>query len=83
MFLKAKLGSDSSFNELALKPSAGASGGIVGAMMALFGDNTSTVSGMNFVANLTDLNEKIGQSDLIVTGEGSFDSQTLQGKAVA
>ena len=32
---------------------------------------------MDFVANLTDLNDKIGMSDLVVTGEGSFDVQTL------
>ncbi len=66
-----------------MTPSAGASGGIVGAFLALFKERTSIVSGMDFVANLTDLNEKIGMSDLVVTGEGSFDDQTLQGKAVA
>ena len=77
MFLRGKHGGDGDFEALAVTPSAGASGGIVGAFMALFGEQTSTVSGMDFVANLTDLNEKIGQSDLIVTGEGSFDVQTL------
>ena len=55
----------------------------MGALLALFGDRTSVVSGLDFVANLTDLKQKIAQSDLVVTGEGSFDLQTLQGKAVA
>lgn len=59
MYLKALHGDDSAFDELKVKPSAGASGGIVGAFMALFGDRTTTVSGMDFVANLTDLNDKI------------------------
>ena len=31
------------------------------------------MSGMDFVAGLTDLEQKIAESDLIVTGEGSFD----------
>ena len=83
MFLKAKHGNDDHFETLKVTPSAGASGGIVGGFLACFGDNTSIVSGMDFVANLTDLSEKIGNSDLVVTGEGSFDVQTLQGKAVA
>lgn len=45
----------------------------MGALLALFGDRTSVVSGLDFVANLTDLKQKIAQSDLVVTGEGSFD----------
>lgn len=71
------------FQKVANTPSAGASGGSVGAMLALFGDNAKVVSGMDFVAELTDLDTKIKNNDLIITGEGSFDDQTLQGKAVA
>ena len=71
--LRAREGTDARFGDLAQTPSAGACGGIVGAFMALFGDRTSVVSGMDFVANLTDLDKKIRQSDLVVTGEGSFD----------
>ena len=52
-------------------------------MIALLGENAKTVSGMDFVAELTDLENKIQDNDLIITGEGSFDDQTLQGKAVA
>eukprot|EP00354_Favella_ehrenbergii_P012323 CAMPEP_0170467116 /NCGR_PEP_ID=MMETSP0123-20130129/10813_1 /TAXON_ID=182087 /ORGANISM="Favella ehrenbergii, Strain Fehren 1" /LENGTH=80 /DNA_ID=CAMNT_0010733397 /DNA_START=282 /DNA_END=524 /DNA_ORIENTATION=- len=46
-------------------------------------ERTSLVSGLDFVADLTDLQQKVSGSDLVVTGEGSFDLQTLQGKAVA
>ena len=38
---------------------------------------------MDFVADLTNLDQLIQLNDLIITGEGSFDDQTLQGKAVA
>ena len=72
-YLRATEGSDDRFGSLAVTPSAGACGGIVGAFLALFGERTSIVSGMDFVANLTDLNDKIASSDLVVTGEGSFD----------
>ena len=74
MFVKAVDGSEDRFEKVKVAESAGASGGIVGAFMALFKERTSIVSGMDFVANLTDLNEKISQSDLVVTGEGSFDN---------
>jgi len=56
MFLKGKHGNDDKFASLAQTASSGASGGIVGAFLALFGEKTSIVSGMDFVANLTDLN---------------------------
>ena len=42
-------------------------------MIALLGENAKTVSGMDFVAELTDLENKIQDNDLIITGEGSFD----------
>lgn len=71
------------FDRLATRASSGASGAFVGAMLALFGKNAQVVSGMDFVAELTDLESQIKKSDLAVTGEGSFDEQTLQGKAVA
>ena len=37
---------------------------------------------MDFISDMCDLEQKIKESDLVVTGEGSFDAQTLQGKAV-
>ena len=52
-------------------------------MISLFGERAKTVSGMDFVADLTALDDKIQANDFIITGEGSFDDQTLSGKAVA
>jgi hypothetical protein len=46
MFLKGKYGNDEQFAKLSETPSSGASGGIVGAFLALFGERTSIVSGM-------------------------------------
>ena len=44
---------------------------------------THVLSGMEFVAGFLGLYDKIKESDLIITGEGSFDTSTLEGKAVA
>lgn len=43
----------------------------------------SVVSGMKFVADCLGLEDQIRHSDLVITGEGSFDLQTLEGKAVS
>ena len=37
-------------------------------------------SGADLLLDLTDFNEKIKDADLIITGEGSADRQTLMGK---
>ena len=80
LFLTGRLGNDALFEQVAGTAGCGASGGLVGAFLALFGQSDSQqasqikiVSGMDFVAGLTDLEQKIAESDLIVTGEGSFD----------
>ena len=86
MYLTGKHGTGNLLDQVAMVPGAGASGGLVGAFLALFGhdnEQVKVVSGMDFVAELTNLEERIAESDLIITGEGSFDVQTLQGKAVA
>jgi glycerate 2-kinase len=46
-------------------------------------NRTSIESGLDFVADLSDLNHKLEETDFVITGEGSFDAQTLEGKAVA
>ena len=43
------------FEKVSNMASSGASGAFVGAMLALFGKNAQVVSGMDFVADLTDL----------------------------
>jgi len=62
-------------------PGAGAAGGL-GAGTKLF-LNASFRKGIDFVSELTGLEEKIKASDLVITGEGKVDDQTLSGKVVA
>ncbi len=60
-------------------PSAGAAGGL-GA--ALFGLGAERVSGAQLVAECTGLDEALDTAELVITGEGSFDWQSLRGKLV-
>jgi glycerate kinase len=60
-------------------PGAGAAGGTAfGLACAL---NARIVPGFDWVADLTDLEAKIAASDLVITGEGCLDEQSLVGKA--
>ncbi|MDI6098018.1 glycerate kinase [Actinoplanes sp. NEAU-A12] len=65
---------------LAARPGAGAAGGIGAALIALGGEVTS---GINLVTNLIGLDRELDAADLVITGEGSFDHQSLRGKVVA
>ena len=62
-------------------PGAGAAGGLGFAVIEFF--NGQIVDGFELVALALDLADKIGQSDLCITGEGCLDSQTFEGKSVA
>lgn len=57
---------------------AGAGGGIGGGMAAFL--NAKIVNGADFILDSLDFNSKIESADLVVTGEGSFDRQSLMGK---
>jgi glycerate kinase len=65
---------------LAGLPGAGAAGGLGAAVLALGG---RCESGIALVTRLTGLDEAFDRVDLVVTGEGSFDHQSLRGKLVA
>ncbi|GAB7047492.1 glycerate kinase [Catenuloplanes indicus JCM 9534] len=65
---------------LAALPGAGAAGGIGAAILALGGH---CESGIGLVTRLTGLPEALDAAELVVTGEGSFDHQSLRGKVVA
>lgn len=58
---------------------AGAAGGIGFALMALLG--ASLHSGIDTLLELLDFDARVAQCDLVVTGEGRIDHQTLMGKA--
>ncbi|MDI1466167.1 glycerate kinase [Catellatospora sp. KI3] len=65
---------------LADLPGAGAAGGLGAALLALGG---RVASGIDLVRELTGLDEVIEEADLLITGEGSFDHQSLRGKAIS
>lgn len=60
-------------------PGAGAAGGFPASFLAF--TNASLEGGFALVAGLTGLAAQLGQADLVITGEGSMDSQSLTGKA--
>ncbi|MEO8540143.1 MAG: glycerate kinase [bacterium] len=59
-------------------PGGGAAGGLAAGLAAFLG--AQIVSGFEVVAEATNLRARLESADLVVTGEGSFDSQSLQGK---
>ncbi|WP_229073831.1 glycerate kinase [Actinoplanes sp. DH11] len=65
---------------LTTEPGGGAAGGLGAALIALGGRVTS---GINLVTNLIGLDAELDAADLVITGEGSFDHQSLRGKVVA
>jgi glycerate kinase len=65
---------------LAAVPGAGAAGGLGAAFLALGG---RCESGIGLVRQAIRLDEALDACDLVITGEGSFDEQSLRGKVVA
>jgi glycerate 2-kinase len=59
---------------------AGAAGGLGFALLAL---GASVESGAGLVGRLTGLDQAMDRAGLVVTGEGSFDQQSLHGKLVS
>jgi glycerate kinase len=59
---------------------AGAAGGM-GIASKLF-LNATLEPGINLIKNLTNFDQKIKNSDWIITGEGKLDHQTLSGKTI-
>lgn len=73
--------STASATELSQTPGFGAAGGIPLVMTSLLG--AEVVPGSTMVAEVVGLGEALADADLVLTGEGSFDSQSLGGKVVA
>lgn len=59
-------------------PGTGAAGGIGGSMLVLL--KAQLTSGIQLVMDMLQLRNKIKDADLIITGEGKSDLQTLMGK---
>lgn len=66
--------------ELAQLPGAGAAGGLGAAILALGG---RIISGIDLVRHQTGLDAAIAGAELVITGEGSFDHQSLRGKVIS
>ena len=62
-------------------PGSGAAGGLGFGLVRFTG--ATIVPGFDLLADLTGLAERIAAADLVVTGEGSLDAQTLTGKGPA
>jgi glycerate kinase len=62
------------------EPGAGAAGGLGAALLALGGRRES---GAAVIAEHTGLAQDVAAADLIITGEGRFDDQSLHGKVVS
>ena len=59
-------------------PGTGAAGGLAFGAMTFLG--ARRVSGAEYMLNLWDGPAKLAKTDIVITGEGSFDEQTLSGK---
>ncbi|MFH1069200.1 MAG: glycerate kinase [Candidatus Glassbacteria bacterium] len=59
----------------------GAAGGLGAAVAGFLGGRL--VSGIDYVLDVTGFDREVAEADLVITGEGSFDSQSLGGKAVS
>jgi glycerate kinase len=59
-------------------PGAGAAGGLGWGLMAFCG--AKLTNGFDLVAEQIGLEQRVAQADLVITGEGRLDAQTLHGK---
>jgi glycerate 2-kinase len=66
--------------DVASLPGAGAAGGLGVALLALGGRREA---GIGLVRRLIGFDTAVAEADLVITGEGSFDYQSLRGKVVA
>ncbi|ANQ17926.1 glycerate kinase [Vibrio natriegens] len=71
--IKAQLGQD-----VLTRPGAGAAGGLGAALMGLL--NAELRPGIEIVMDAVNLDEIVEGADLVITGEGRIDSQTIHGK---
>jgi glycerate kinase len=65
--------------DLADQPGAGAAGGLAGGLVVLGGRVTA---GVDAVAEQVELDDRIEEADLVITGEGFLDAASFAGKVV-
>lgn len=61
-------------------PGAGAAGGVGFALMGFL--KAGMLPGWRVLSELTDLESRVERSDLVITGEGSVDEQSISGKLI-
>jgi glycerate 2-kinase len=64
--------------DISLIKHGGAAGGVAAGLSALL--NAQLVNGIDYFLSLTGFDKALEKADLVITGEGSIDVQTLQGK---
>ena len=62
-------------------PGAGAAGGVGYTMKHYFGSTIQ--SGIEVLLDMMDFSSLVQESDIVITGEGSFDDQSLYGKVIS
>jgi glycerate 2-kinase len=67
--------------DIARIPGTGAAGGIAASLLCWF--NVILSKGIDIVIAASDIKSKIAGADLIITGEGKIDAQSLEGKVVS
>jgi len=77
----ARLIKDQLGRDIAEMPGAGAAGGLAAGAVAFLG--ARLVPGIDAVMSQTRLSEAVAGADWVITGEGSFDEQSLRGKVVS
>lgn len=77
--LEAKLAAMDVLKPVSDISGAGAAGGLGAALLSL---GATVTSGAGLVRSLTGLDTALGDADVVITGEGSFDWQSLRGKLI-
>lgn len=76
----ARLWKEQFGQDVAELPGAGAAGGVGGGLVAMLG--AALVPGADTVMDELDFDEAVREANLVLTGEGRLDGQSLSGKAV-
>ncbi|MEM6801277.1 MAG: glycerate kinase [Bacteroidota bacterium] len=72
---------ENDYPDIAEVPGAGAAGGVGGGSIAFLG--AELMSGIQTFLEISKLEELLKEADLIISGEGKMDSQTIHGKVVS
>lgn len=65
--------------DMSIIKSGGAAGGAAAGLATML--NAKLVNGIDYFLDATRFDEALNKTDIVITGEGSIDEQTLQGKA--